>query len=229
MQIDASFAQALLDEAAEVAKRLTVCLREMNTVARFGGDEFVVLLGALNADKATSICHAHRLAEKIRANVQEPYQLTVSPTGQSNMTVRHDCSVSIGVAVFTGHEAIQTDIMKWADVAMYEANTASAMIIFVMADRKIVDDTHHITQRRGNGQLRREIWVDAQDQVTRYNLAYINHALHAGDNGRVVGYDNQHGYHHRHYFGAVAAVKFTSFEDIEDQFQTDWTALRRTA
>ena len=105
----------------------------------------------------------------------------------------------------------------------------SAMILFVMADRRIVDDTHHITQKRGNGQLRREIWVDAQGQVTRYNLAYINHALHAGDNGRVVGYDNQHGYHHRHYFGVVAAVEFTSFDDIEDQFQTDWAALRRTA
>jgi len=103
------------------------------------------------------------------------------------------------------------------------------MIIYVMADRKIVDDTHHITQKRGNGQLRREIWVDAQGQVTRYNLAYINHALHAGDNGRVVGYDNQHGHHHRHYFGVVVAVEFTSFDDIEGQFQTDWAALRRTA
>jgi hypothetical protein len=68
------------------------------------------------------------------------------------------------------------------------------MKIFIMADRKIVDDTHHITQKRGNGQLRHEIRVDAQGQVTRYNLAYINHALHGGDNGRVVGYDNQHGF-----------------------------------
>ena len=102
------------------------------------------------------------------------------------------------------------------------------MIIFVMADRKIVDDTHHITQKRGNGQLRREIWVDTQGHVTRYNLAYINHELHAGDNGRVVGYDNQHGHHHRNYFGVVAAIEFTSFDDVEDQFQTDWAALRRT-
>jgi hypothetical protein len=38
-----------------------------------------------------------------------------------------------------------------------------------MADRKIVDDTHHITQKGGDGQLRREIWVDAQGQVIRYN------------------------------------------------------------
>jgi len=95
-----------------------------------------------------------------------------------------------------------------------------------MADKKVIDDCHSITPKRGNGQLRREVWVDTQGRVTRYNLAYINHALHSGDNGRVVGYDNQHGYHHRHYFGAVEPVKFTSFEDIETQFQTDWISLR---
>jgi len=105
----------------------------------------------------------------------------------------------------------------------------SAMIKFIMADMKIIDDAHNITQKRGNGQLRREVWVDEQGKVTRYNLAYINHTLHSDDNGRVVGYDNQHGYHHRHYFGVVAPVNFTSFEDIEDQFQTDWTALRSKA
>ena len=98
-----------------------------------------------------------------------------------------------------------------------------------MADRKFADDVHHIARKRGNGQLRREIWVDAKGRVTRYNLAYVNPALHGGDNGRVVGYDNQHGYHHRHYFGAVTQVAFTSFENIEDQFQADWTALRGTA
>jgi hypothetical protein len=103
------------------------------------------------------------------------------------------------------------------------------MIKYVMADRKIVDDVHHITPKRGNGQLRREIWVDAQGVVTRYNLAYINHALHGDDNGRVVGYDNQHGYHHRHYFGVVAPVIFTSYEEVEEQFQADWTALRSKA
>lgn len=52
--------------------------------------------------------------------------------------------------------------------------------------------------------------------------------MHTGENGRGVSYDNQHGYHHRHYFGVVAAVEFTSFDDIEDQFQADWAALRST-
>ena len=96
-------------------------------------------------------------------------------------------------------------------------------------DQKIVDDEHHIARKRGNGVLRREIWVDAKGQVTRYNLAYIHHHLHAGDNGRVLGYDNQHGYHHRHYFGQVQAVDFHSFEDIEAQFEAAWLALRSSA
>lgn len=94
-----------------------------------------------------------------------------------------------------------------------------------MADRKAIDEVHHISRKRGNGQLRREVWVDAKERVTRYNLAYINHDLHRGDNGRVVGYDNQHGYHHRHYFGEVTPVDFISFEDTEARFEADWLAL----
>lgn len=94
-----------------------------------------------------------------------------------------------------------------------------------MAEEKVVDETHHISRKRGNGQLRREVWVDERGHVTRYNLAYINHTLHGGDNGRVVGYDNQHGYHHQHYFGVVTPVEFTTLEDIEDRFQADWSAL----
>jgi hypothetical protein len=95
-----------------------------------------------------------------------------------------------------------------------------------MPDKKIHDDSHTISSKRGNGQLRREVWVDENGKVTRYNLAYINHAIYEGDNGRVVGYDNQHGYHHRHYFGDIKAVPYISYEDIEDQFEQDWTALR---
>ncbi len=95
-----------------------------------------------------------------------------------------------------------------------------------MADRKMVDETHKISDRRGNGQLRREIWVDENSgKVTRYNLAYINHRLFAGDNGRVLGYDNAHDGHHRHYFGEMETVKFVSFEDIEGRFERDWIQL----
>jgi hypothetical protein len=95
-----------------------------------------------------------------------------------------------------------------------------------MAERKVIDEAFKISDKRGNGTLRREVWVDANGSVTRYNLAYIHHQLHGGDNGRVIGYDNAHGYHHRHAFGKVEAVAFTSFEDIETRFEQDWLALR---
>jgi Family of unknown function (DUF6516) len=95
-----------------------------------------------------------------------------------------------------------------------------------MADRKIVDETNYIPIKRGNGILRREVWIDANNVITRYNLAYIKVAMFSGDNGRVVGYDNAHGFHHRHYFGEVEPVNFVSFDDIESKFQEDWLKLR---
>jgi hypothetical protein len=96
-----------------------------------------------------------------------------------------------------------------------------------MAEKKVIDEAHKISDRRGNGNLRREIWVDViTGKITRYNLAYINHRLYSSDNGRVVGYDNAHRHHHRHYFGQVAPVEFTSFEDIEARFEQDWVALK---
>ena len=94
------------------------------------------------------------------------------------------------------------------------------MIVFVMPDVKIIDDSHKISDKRGNGTLRREVWIDQiTKKVTRYNLAYINHQIYSGDNGRVVGYDNAHDGHHRHYFGVVEPLKFFSFEKTEACFE----------
>ncbi len=99
------------------------------------------------------------------------------------------------------------------------------MILLIMPERKIVDETFTISRKRGNGLLRREVWVDPHGKVVRYNLAYINHSLFSGDNGRVIGYDNAHGHHHRHYMGNVDPIEFISFEDIETRFEQDWLAI----
>jgi hypothetical protein len=86
---------------------------------------------------------------------------------------------------------------------------------------KIVDETHEISRRRGNGKLRREIWVDASGKVVRFNLAFINREIHWGDNGRVLGYDSQHGVWHRHHLGEVSPVETTRFEEIEARFEAE--------
>lgn len=108
----------LLKEAAD---RLTRCVRQMDTVARFGGDEFVVMLGELHADRAQSMAQAHSIAEKIRVLLSAPYLLTISQEGQADRLVEHRCSASIGVVLFSQGPESQADILKWADAAMYQA------------------------------------------------------------------------------------------------------------
>jgi diguanylate cyclase (GGDEF)-like protein len=108
----------------DVAKRLTECVREVDTVARVGGDEFVVMLSGLCADRAESTEQAAGVAEKIRASVALPYWLTVSRHAQADDIVEHHCSASIGVVMFADHDASHADILKRADVAMYQAKDA---------------------------------------------------------------------------------------------------------
>lgn len=82
--------------------------------------------------------------------------------------------------------------------------------------------------KSGGGLLNYEIWgyVDkGKTVVTRYNLAYINHAIYQGDNGRVLGFDNAHGYHHRHYMGEIETVGFVSYEATQEKFQQEWLEI----
>lgn len=108
----------------EAATRLKSCVREMDTVARFGGDEFVVILNELDVDKTDATSQARLVVEKILASLSAPYFLTVSRDVQPVSTVEHHCTASIGVAMFVNHECSQDDILKWADGAMYQAKNS---------------------------------------------------------------------------------------------------------
>jgi len=101
----------------EVARRLCDCVREMDTVARFGGDEFVVLLGRLDDDRGLARDHAERLACKILDRVGEPYRLA---RAEIETAIEHRCTASLGVAVFN-EAADEEDILRRADTAMYAA------------------------------------------------------------------------------------------------------------
>ena len=105
----------------EVARRTSNCVREVDTVSRYGGDEFVVLLSELDTNKTKSITGAGIIAEKIRAALAEPYVLTLQREGKAKTTVEHHCTSSIGVVVFINHEMNQNDIITCADLAMYQA------------------------------------------------------------------------------------------------------------
>jgi diguanylate cyclase (GGDEF)-like protein/PAS domain S-box-containing protein len=109
----------------EVARRIGSCVREVDTVARFGGDEFVVMLSELDTDRAVSQTRAAVVAEKIRQLLGEVYRLKVlKEGGLEPQIVEHRSTACIGVVLFNNHGATQENLIRLADSAMYEAKSA---------------------------------------------------------------------------------------------------------
>lgn len=91
---------------------------------------------------------------------------------------------------------------------------------------KTVDEEAEVSCLVGRGKLREEVWQDATGKVVRYNLAFINHFMHGGDNGRVLGYDIAHGFHHRHFMGKAEKIDFPGYEKLSERFLKEVAALR---
>ncbi len=109
--INDSRGHAIGDEVLRAtAERLRAAVREVDTVARVGGDEFVVVLTALGGAS-----DAERLAEKLVEGIREPMRVLGMPI---------ECSASVGVALFGGGELTSAELMRRADLAMYAAKEA---------------------------------------------------------------------------------------------------------
>jgi len=115
----------------EAASRLRNCVREVDTVARFGGDEFVVVLGDLHPHYQVACTLALGIAEKIKSSLSAPYQLTIRDENAAPAPVNHACTASIGIAVFKGDAITENDALKFADAAMYQAKDAGRNQIFL--------------------------------------------------------------------------------------------------
>jgi diguanylate cyclase (GGDEF)-like protein len=104
-----------------VARRLEGCVRETDTVARFGGDEFVVLIGELDADMSVAAPQAGAIARKVVRELAEPYLLAAPLDDEPGAQVEHRCTVSLGVALL-GPGAVTVDgALSIADQAMYRS------------------------------------------------------------------------------------------------------------
>jgi diguanylate cyclase (GGDEF)-like protein/PAS domain S-box-containing protein len=99
----------------QVATRLVGCVRPVDTVARLGGDEFVVMLENLGDDPRQATVRAKKVGEQILAALSEPYLLAGYP---------HDSTCSIGVTPFNQTYGDMGDLLKQADLAMYQAKMA---------------------------------------------------------------------------------------------------------
>jgi diguanylate cyclase (GGDEF)-like protein/PAS domain S-box-containing protein len=99
----------------QVAQRLNACVREGDTVARLGGDEFVVMLEDLSGQALEAAAQTESIGEKVLAALNLPYQLD---------TLSYHSSSSIGATVFNKHERSIEELMKQADIAMYQSKKA---------------------------------------------------------------------------------------------------------
>ena len=99
----------------QVAARLTACTREGDTTARFGGDEFVVMLENMSPVAQEAAEQARVVGDKILTALNQPYQLG---------DYAHHSTPSIGVTLFSEHHGTTDDLLKRADLAMYQAKAA---------------------------------------------------------------------------------------------------------
>lgn len=104
----------------EVARRISTCIREADTAARFGGDEFVVMVPELDSDHHRASERAHHVAESIRSALAQPYRFDVPRDGQT-LTVEHHCTASMGAVLFLANQRSGDEVIKLADQAMYRA------------------------------------------------------------------------------------------------------------
>ncbi len=89
-------------------------------------------------------------------------------------------------------------------------------------------EERHYLGRPGGPPLLNEYWIkDASGKVVRYGLALIDFTIFPEDNGRVLGYDNGHGYHERHFMGKTEKVEFTTYEELAKRFFAEVDSIRR--
>lgn len=83
-----------------------------------------------------------------------------------------------------------------------------------------------IPRRLGGGTLKELVIRELPSRkILHYALAYINPQIYGVDNGRVLGYDNSHGYSHKHLMGKKTAEPFTTYEELYERFQEEWMAI----
>jgi len=88
--------------------------------------------------------------------------------------------------------------------------------------KKIVSEQFSVHPKQGGGIIKIDAWINEQGEVVKYSMAYINHLIFSEDNGRVIGYDNTHSFHHKHYLGAISEVEnFISYQKLVEQFEKE--------
>ena len=142
----------------EVAHRLQECVREGDTVARFGGDEFVLILEGLSSKQEEAAAHAETVAEKVRTLLNQPYKLK---------RMVHHSSTSIGINLFYNHIGKVDELFKQADMAMYQAKQAgrNAIRFFDPAMQAVLEERGNLEEALRGAISNRQLSLYYQVQV----------------------------------------------------------------
>jgi diguanylate cyclase (GGDEF)-like protein len=99
----------------QAAQRLELCVRKCDSVSRIDGDEFIVLLENLSTKPLEAAAQTEIIGEKILTTLSQPYRIDA---------YEHHGSASIGVTLFNGNQLGTDELLKQADIAMYQAKKA---------------------------------------------------------------------------------------------------------
>ncbi len=145
----------------QVAHRLNGCIRETDTVSRLGGDEFVVMLEDLSRMEDVAAKQSQTIGEHILASLNQPYRID---------SLEYNSSASIGITLFDNHEVSSDDLMKHADIAMYQAKSAGRNT-FRFFDKKmqtLVSIRADLENDLRDGVKNNQMILHYQPQVDRY-------------------------------------------------------------
>jgi diguanylate cyclase (GGDEF)-like protein/PAS domain S-box-containing protein len=159
----------------EVAERLITCVRKGDSVSRFGGDEFVLLMENFSDNKIDAAKQIRGIANKILSALNEPYKLG---------THEYHITASIGVTLFSEHDTELEDLLKQADIAMYEAknNGRNHLRFFDPKMQELVNQ-------------RTDMEIDLRNAVIR-NEFQLYYQVQMGSDGVILGVEALIRWHH---------------------------------
>jgi diguanylate cyclase (GGDEF)-like protein len=143
----------------QVARRLAACVRKSDTVARLGGDEFVILLEDIAAISGDVGKNAGIVSEKVRLILSQPYLLD---------SQEYQSTVSIGITLFTSPGNAPDELVKQADIAMYQAKSAgrNAIRFFDPNMQSVITQRVSLEKDMRVAVLRKQFALHYQRQVT---------------------------------------------------------------
>lgn len=108
----------------QVAERMRHQLREVDTLVRYGGDEYIVILSQLGDSAKQANEQALLVAEKLRAEISKPFHIVLTGVGGEQRGIEFESGASFGVQPFGGSQTDPDTILSLADRAMYKAKRA---------------------------------------------------------------------------------------------------------